>query len=174
MGSCISSEYIATDKTAFVDDDQIVGSWKFVPPAKKSADEMELPIDKIIFAKGASTGTYTLTIKNKPTEGEQPKEEKPMETYISNMKGTKVASFGMDENGQKGYFYFKYKVASGKLLVSLFFEKGVNEAKAKGKSYDASKAKPTKFATEKVFRDFIAKNLNNKLYWSEELVFTKE
>lgn len=174
MGSCISSEYMVTNKTSFVDDDQIIGSWKFIPPVKKSADEMELPIDKIIFTKGSSTGTYSLIIKNKPTEGEQPKDDKPLETYISNLKGTKIVNFGGEDNGKKSYCYFKYKVENGKLLVSLFFEKGVNEAKAKGKSYDASKAKPTKFASEKVFQDFISKNLNNKLYWSEELVFTKE
>ncbi|KOY84952.1 hypothetical protein AD998_01220 [bacterium 336/3] len=174
MGSCISSEYLITDKTAFVDDDQLVGSWKFVPPAKKSAEELELPIDKIIFTKSSSTGTYTLDIKNKPTEGEQPKEDKPLDAYISILKGTKIVNFGAEEEGKKGYCYFKYKVKDGKLSVSLFFEKGVNEAKAKGKRYDASNAKPTKFASEKIFRDFIAKNLNNKLYWSEELVFTKE
>jgi len=175
LSSCIGSEYIASNKDAFVNDDQIVGTWKFIPPIKKSAEEMELPIEKIIFAKSSSLGTYSLVIRNKPQEGvAEPTPDKPLEAYVSSLKGTKIVSFGGEDNGAKGYCYFKYKLDGKQLKITMLFEKEIYEAKAKGERYDASKAKPTKFMSEKAFRDFVIKNINNKIYWSEELIFVKE
>jgi hypothetical protein len=179
MESCITSEYMATKKSALLDDSQIVGTWKIIPPKKQTPDELDFPVEKIVFEKGSSVGNYKFIFKLKKDEKDAANDQsdRVAQAFVSDLGGTKVISFVGEKNDSKdkdAFFYLKYRFENDKLLINLFFEKEVNEAKAKGKKYDLDKAKPTKFANEKIFQDFISKNIKNKIYWSEDLVFVKE
>jgi hypothetical protein len=175
--SCINSEYTATDASAYIDDDAILGVWKGITKEKSEKEEARL-----ILKKGNSKGEYVLEMETiKDNDKSNPEITKLM-AYISKIGKNKIVSFGGKdlESGKNQFFYGKYTIKGDLLSVQIFVETSVSDANKAGKNVKSNMKSPafstTVFANAKKIQAFIKKNVNNPDYFSEEggITFKKE